>query len=122
MQSDNRRQDDATVKVIAERIDNLHDHISDMRETMKESMKEMTLAVNKLIRIEEGQIHMIQAHDRLSTQLTKQEEFSTALEKRIDALEKEQPETRRIIGLAYKALWMAAVAAVSFIAKTVGLI
>ena len=40
----------------------------------------------------------------------------------VDALEKEQPETKRIVGLAYKAIWMAAVAAVSFIAKTVGLI
>ena len=36
--------------------------------------------------------------------------------------EKEQPETKRIVGLAYKAMWMAAAAAVSFIAKTVGLI
>ena len=42
--------------------------------------------------------------------------------KQVDALEKKQPETERIVGLAYKALWMAAVAAVSFIAKTVGLI
>ena len=46
----------------------------------------------------------------------------TLQEKRLDALEKEQPETTRIVGLAYKAMWMAAVAAVSFIAKTVGLI
>lgn len=118
---DNRRQDDATVKVIAERIDNLHDHISDMRETMKESMKEMTLAVNKLIRIEEGQIHMIQAHDRLSTQLTKQEEFSAALEKRIDALEKEQPMTKQVVDWAMRAVYAIVAAAAMFVAKMLGL-
>lgn len=116
----NRQEDNTTVKVIAERIDNLHDHISDMRESMKESMKEMTLAVNKLIRIEEGQIHMIQAHDRLSTQLTKQEEFSAALEKRIDALEKEQPMAQQVTKWFMRAVWAVGTAAAVFVAKTLG--
>ena len=48
-------------------------------------------------------------------------EMSEAI-KSLIRLEKEQPETKRIVGLAYKALWMAAAAAISFIAKAVGLI
>ena len=69
---DKRRKDEETVQVIAERIDNLHDHISDLRDSMKESMKEMANAVNKLVRIEEVQMHMTQAHERLALQLDKQ--------------------------------------------------
>lgn len=96
MQSDNRRQDDATVKVIAERIDNLHDHISDLRDSMKESMREMANAVNKLVRIEEGQMHMMQAHERLALQLDKHEERGRTLEQRVDDLEKETPMNKQV--------------------------
>ncbi|MCZ2397825.1 MAG: hypothetical protein LC100_14945 [Chitinophagales bacterium] len=120
MQSDNRRQDDATVKVIAERIDNLHDHISDLRDSMKESMKEMANAVNKLVRIEEGQIHMMQAHERLALQLDKHEERCRTLEQRVDDLEKDQPMTKQVVSWVMWGVGSIAVAAVTFIAKAVG--
>lgn len=120
MQSDNRRQDDATVKVIAERIDNLHDHISDLRDSMKESMKEMATAVNKLVRIEEGQMHMMQAHERLALQLDKHEDRCRSLEERLDELEKEQPMTQQVVKWIMRAVWSIVAAAAAFAAKTLG--
>ena len=108
-------KEDATIQVIAERISSLHGDVTDLRNDMRESYKEMSEAIKSLIRLEEKQMNLYSHYEEIKKEQTLQE-------KRLDALEKEQPETTRIVGLAYKALWMAAVAAVSFIAKTVGLI
>lgn len=120
MANENRRQDDTTVKVIAERIDNLHDHIGDLRDSMKESMKEMANAVNKLVRIEEGQMHMMQAHERLALQLDKHEDRCRSLEQRLDELEKEQPMTQQVTKWVMRAVWSVSAAAAAFVAKTLG--
>lgn len=120
MANENRRQDDTTVQVIAERIDNLHDHIGDLRDSMKESMKEMANAVNKLVRIEEGQMHMMQAHERLALQLDKHEDRCRSLEQRLDELEKEQPMTQQVTKWVMRAVWSVSAAAAAFVAKTLG--
>ena len=118
----NPPQNDATIQVIAERINSMQNDVSDLRDTMRDSMEKMSIAITKLVQMEERQLFMNQSYDRLSNTLDKMNEKCEKTEARVDALEKEQPETKRIVGLAYKALWMAAVAAVSFIAKAVGLI
>lgn len=118
----NPPQNDATIQVIAERINSMQNDVSDLRDTMRDSMEKMSIAITKLVQMEERQLFMNQSYDRLSNTLDKMNEKCEKIEARVDALEKEQPETKRIVGLAYKAMWMAAVAAVSFIAKTVGLI
>ncbi len=120
MANEHRKQDDTAVQVIAERIDNLHDHISDLRDSMKESMKEMANAVNKLVRIEEGQMHMLQAHERLTLQLDKHEDRCRNLEQRLDELEKEQPMTQQVTKWVMRAVWSVAAAAAAFVAKTLG--
>lgn len=108
-------QEHATLQVVAERIRSLHNDVTDLRSDMRDSYKEMSEAIKSLVRLEEKQMTLYVSYEELKKKQTEQE-------RRIDAIEKEQPETRRIIGLAYKALWMAAVAAISFIAKAVGLI
>ena len=118
----NPPQNDATIQVIAERINSMQNDVSDLRDTMRDSMEKMSIAITKLVQMEERQLFMNQSYDRLSNTLDKMNEKCEKIEARTDALEKEQPETKRIVGLAYKALWMAAVAAISFIAKAVGLI
>ena len=113
-------QHDATIQIVAERIDNLHNHISDLRDSMKDSMKEMANAVNKLVRIEEGQMHMMQAHERLALQLDKHEDRCRSLEQRLDELEKEQPMTQQVTKWVMRAVWSVAAAAAAFVAKTLG--
>ena len=88
MENRNRRQDDATMQVIAERINALHTDVNDLRYAMKDSMREMATAVTKLVVIEERQIHMNQSYDRLSNALEKCNASNDVLEKRIDAIEK----------------------------------
>ena len=75
----------------------------------------MSQAIQTLVRLEEKQL-------ALNSTAEETKKNFKELEARVDALEKEQPETKRIVGLAYKALWTAAAAAISFIAKAVGLI
>lgn len=117
----NRRKDDVTVQVIAERIDNLNNHISDLRDSMRDSMQKMTNAVEKLVRIEEGQMHMMQAHERLALQLDKQEDRCKALEARIDDLEKDAPMNALIRKWFLSAIWGIVGLVGMFAAKFMGL-
>jgi len=116
-----KRKDDSTVQVIAERIDNLHSHISDLRDSMKESMKEMATAVNKLVKIEEGQVHMMQAHTRLVELQDKQVARCDALEKRLDDLEKDVPMNRQIRNWVISAVTGIVALVGMFAAKFMGL-
>lgn len=118
----NQTNNETTIQVIAERINSMQVDVSDLRDTMRDSMEKMSTAVTKLVQIEERQIFMNQSYDRLGQTLDKMQDRSDKLESRVDALEREQPEIKRIVGWAYKALFAAAVACVSFIAKFVGLI
>lgn len=118
---DNRRKDDVTVQVIAERIDNLNDHISDLRDSMRDSMQKMTNAVEKLVRIEEGQMHMMQAHERLALQLDKHEDRCRELEMRVDSLEKDVPMNALIRKWFLSAIWGIVGLVGMFAAKFMGL-
>ena len=120
MQSDNRRQDDVTVKVIADRIDNLNDHISDLRDSMKESIREMAIAVNKLVAVETRQEAINQAYVQVTSQLEKEIVKRENLENRVDALEKDQPMTKQVVSWIMWGVGSIVVAAVTFIAKAVG--
>ncbi len=120
MQSDNRRQDDVTVTVIAERIDNLNDHISDLRDSMKESIREMAIAVNKLVAVETRQEAINQAYVQVTSQLEKEIVKRENLENRVDALEKDQPMTKQVVSWIMWGVGSIVVAAVTFIAKAVG--
>jgi len=116
-----KRKDDSTVQVIAERIDNLHTHISDLRDSMKDSMKEMAAAVNKLVKIEEGQVHMMQAHIRLVELQDKQVQRCDELEKRLDALEADVPMNRQIRNWVISAVTGIVALVGMFAAKFMGL-
>ena len=118
----NKPSNETTIQVIAERINSMQNDVSDLRGTMQDSMEKMSTAVTKLVQIEERQIFMNQSYDRLGQTLNKMQDRSERLEARVDALEKEQPEIKRIVNFAYKALWGAVVVVAGFVAKFVGLI
>lgn len=117
----NRRNDDATIQVIAERINSMQSDVSDLRDTMRDSMKEMSAAVTKLVQMEERQIFMNQSQDRLTTALDKMQEKAEKLESRVDALEKEQPLTKQAVTWIYAAVWSVVGAAALFAAKFFGI-
>ena len=49
-------QHDATIQVAAERINSLHEDVTELRDTMKESVREMSQAIQTLVRLEEKQL------------------------------------------------------------------
>ncbi len=107
-------QNEATIHVVAERINALHEDVTDLRYTLKESVKEMSQAIQTLVRLEEKQF-------ALNRTAEETKENFKVLEARVDALEKEQPETKRIVSWGYKAVWAAVIAVAVFAAKSVGL-
>lgn len=120
-QEQNRRNDDATIQVIAERINSMQNDVSDLRDTMRDSMKEMSAAVTKLVQMEERQIFMNQSYDRLSATLDKMQDKAEKIEARVDALEKEQPLTKQAVTWIYAAVWAVVGAAALFAAKFFGI-
>ena len=107
-------QRDATIQVVAERINSLHEDVTELRDTMKESVREMSQAIQTLVRLEEKQLTLNQTAEETKKNFKE-------LEARVDALEKEQPETKRIVSWGYRAVWTAVVAVAVFAAKAVGL-
>lgn len=117
----NPPQNDATVQVIAERINSMQNDVSDLRDTTRDSMEKMSIAITKLVQMEERQIFMNQSHDRLSTTLDKMQDKTEKVEARVDALEKEQPLTKQAVTWIYAAVWAGVGAVALFAAKFFGI-
>lgn len=116
----NPPQNDATIQVIAERINSMQNDVSDLRDTMRDSMEKMSIAITKLVQMEERQLFMNQSYDRLSNTLDKMNEKCEKIEARVDALEKEQPMTKQVVRWVLYAMGAVVVAAATFVAKAVG--
>lgn len=112
-----RRKEDANLHYVVDRITDLKTDITDL----KDSMKEMASAINRLVAVETKQDAMNQSYDRIASQLEKEIEKREVLETRVDALEKEQPDLKRLKDWFYKGV-LAILAVVGiFILKFVGL-
>lgn len=111
----NPPQNNATIQVVAERINSLHEDVTELRDTMKESVREMSQAIQTLVRLEEKQLALNSTSEEIKNNFKE-------LEARVDALEKDQPETKRIVDYGYKAMWLIVAVVLGFIAKAVGLV
>ena len=107
-------QNEATIHVVAERINALHEDVTDLRCTMKESVKEMSQAIQTLVRLEEKQFALNRTAEETK------ENFKT-LEARVDALEKEQPMTKQVTKWVIGAIGSIVAAAAMFVAKMLGI-
>ena len=115
------KREDATIQVIAERINSMQNDVSDLRDSTRDSMEKMSVAITKLVQMEERQLHMNQSYDRLSNTLDKMQARSEKLEERVDDLEKEQPMTKQVVDWAMRAVYAIVAAAAMFVAKMLGL-
>lgn len=117
----NPPQNDATIQVIAERINSMQNDVSDLRDTMRDSMEKMSIAITKLVQMEERQLFMNQSYDRLSNTLDKMNEKCEKIEARVDALEKEQPMNKQVVDWVLRAVYAVVAAAAMAAAKLLGL-
>ena len=116
----NRQQEDMNIHIVADRISLLHGDITELKDSMKESMREMAIAVNKLVAVEIRQEAINQAYVQVTSQLEKEVVKRETLENRVDALEKDQPMTKQVVSWIIWGVGSIVVAAVTFIAKSVG--
>lgn len=110
-----RKETDLSFQVVLDRLTNLHDDVSDLKESTKDSMKEIASAITKLVLLEERQAHANTNFSRVVTQLD-------GIQKRVEELEKQEPLQRLTSKWFMSVVWTAATAAVYFIAKFAGLV
>lgn len=106
----NRREGDATVLLIAHKLESLHEDVGAMRDVLKE----LTSAITKLALIEERQSQAALAQERAFKVLEK-------LESRVDKLEASAPINNQASTFVMRALWAAGAAAAMFVAAKTGL-
>ena len=106
----NRREGDATVLLIAHKLESLHEDVGAMRSVLKD----LTTAITKLALIEERQTQSSLAQERAFKVLEK-------LEARVDKLEAAAPINNQASSLVMRALWAAGAAAAMFVAIKTGL-
>jgi len=132
-QGSNRRKDDALLQVVAEKVSNLHDDMSDVKTTLKDSMKGMTEAFNKLIQLEERQANILEnvtrvakssekAHARIDQILIDSQAKYEKIEARVDSLEKDAPMQKQASTWVMNAIYAIAAASIGYIAKMLGIL
>lgn len=135
----NRHQEDKRVQVLATKIENLSEDISEM----KNGITQLAAAVTKLAVVEERQTHMILAQERAFKALERVEQRQTEHERacriqekelrelftqeskvligRIEVLEKTEPMQAQTSKWVTTAVWSAAGLLGLFVAKQLGL-
>jgi len=119
---DEQSNTNANLQIVADRINSLHEDVSELKESLRDSMKEVATAVTKLVQMEERQIQSSQAIERAFKASEDNQKDVRELNKRITELEREVPRNHEtsewIRGIMYGAVGLCAM----FIAKKVGLI
>jgi cell division protein FtsX len=106
--------ENTSIQVVLERISGLHEDVSELKESTKESMRDIASALNKLVALETNQANNTEITSRLLSQIEK-------LDHRLQVIEQEEGIKRLVTKWTLAAVWGAAVAACTFVAKTLGL-
>ena len=121
-----QHNNDITMQLIANRLDTIHEEVGTLRASihidLKGVIENMSSAVNKLIALEERHTAMNHNYERLEKQLEKADSKFGQLESRVDMLEKDAPETKRVTGWVMSAIYGALALIASGAAKYFGFI
>ena len=110
-----RQETDLSFQVVLDRLTNLHDDVSDLKESTKDSMKEIASAITKLVLLEERQAHANTNFSRVVNQLDN-------IQRRVEELEKQEPMQQLTSKWMVSIVWAAAGTAVWLGAKFLGFI
>lgn len=105
-----RRADDATVLLIAHKLEALHEDVG----AMKDVLKELTSAITKLALIEERQAQAALAQERAFKVLEK-------IEARVDKLEEAAPINNQAASTVNKVMWVIVAAVLGALLMKLGL-
>ena len=107
---------DSDINVVITRLGLLSEDVGELKETLRQ----IASAVTRLALVEERQMQTNEALSRAFKQIDKFDLKLTAVEQRLGALERMQPQQQQTSAWVTTMLWAAAGAAVMFVAKKVG--
>jgi len=109
---------ESDINVVITRLGILSDDVGDLKETLRQ----IATALTRLALVEERQSQTNEALSRAFKQIDKVDLKLTGIEQRIGALERLQPLQQQTNGWVMTSVWIAAGAAVMFVAKKPGIL
>lgn len=116
-----RRQDDVTLKVIADNMFVMHEDVSGLRESVQESLKDISIALQSLVALEQKQIHQSLTQQRFDEELKSVKQDVKEIDKRVDEITVAMPELKRTSSWIFSAVIAVISAAGMFAAKMLGI-
>ncbi len=109
---------ESDINVVITRLGLLSEDVGELKETLRQ----IASAVTRLALVEERQMQTNEALSRAFKQIDKLDMKLTGIEQRLGTLERMQPLQQQTNGWVMTSVWIAAGAAVMFVAKKTGIL
>ena len=109
---------ESDINVVITRLGLLSEDVGELKETLRQ----IASAVTRLALVEERQMQTNEALSRAFKQIDKLDLKLTGIEQRLGTLERMQPLQQQTNGWVMASVWIAAGAAVMFVAKKTGIL
>ena len=119
---ENTNMDDTTVKIVADRLQSLHQDVNELKDSMRESMKEMSSAVTKLVLLEERNTQTVRLIERAMKELDDQKSEHNKLVDKVNNLAEQAPLNRQTNRMLDALIYAVVGGVLMFIGKQVGIV
>lgn len=119
---ENTTMDDTTVKIVADRLQSLHQDVNELKDSMRESMKEMSSAVTKLVLLEERNTQTVRLIERAMKELDDQKVEHNKLVDKVNNLAEQAPLNRQTNRMLDALIYAVVGGVLMFIGKQVGIV
>lgn len=119
---ENTTMDDTTVKIVADRLQSLHQDVNELKDSMRESMKEMSSAVTKLVLLEERNTQTVRLIERAMKELDDQKAEHNKLVDKVNNLAEQAPLNRQTNRMIDALIYAVVGGVLMFIGKQVGIV
>ena len=119
---ENTNMDDTTVKIVADRLQSLHQDVNELKDSMRESMKEMSSAVTKLVLLEERNTQTVRLIERAMKELDDQKVEHNKLVDKVNNLAEQAPLNRQTNRMIDALIYAVVGGVLMFIGKQVGIV
>lgn len=119
---ENTTMDDTTVKIVADRLQSLHQDVNELKDSMRESMKEMSSAVTKLVLLEERNTQTVRLIERAMKELDDQKVEHNKLVDKVNNLAEQAPLNRQTNRMIDALIYAVVGGVLMFIGKQVGIV
>jgi len=119
---ENTTMDDTTVKIVADRLQSLHQDVNELKDSMRESMKEMSSAVTKLVLLEERNTQTVRLIERAMKELDDQKSEHNKLVDKVNNLAEQAPLNRQTNRMLDALIYAVVGGVLMFIGKKLGMV